>query len=95
MINHTLLFINVLLLIFVFIFVTEEEEEAEVKKTKFYQPATKFVSPHATAVSFCENKKSVSLTSLSVASHVTWWGNVGVAFKNVLLSCKISIKIIQ
>lgn len=38
---------------------TKEEEEAEVKKSKFYQPATKLpVSPHVAAVSSGENKKS-------------------------------------
>lgn len=47
-----------------------EEEEAEVKKSKFYQPATKLpVSPHVAAVSSGENKKSVSLCSLFVTYH--------------------------
>lgn len=68
-----LLFINALPLLLVFISTTEEEE-AEVKKSKFYQPATKFVpvSPHVAAVSSSENKKSVSLCSLSVTCLVGW-----------------------
>lgn len=85
MISHMLLLMNSLLLLFVFIFVTEEEH-AEVKKSKFYQPATKFVpvSPHVAAVSSCENKKSVSLRSLSVTRHVT--------YMLLLLSGKFNIK---
>lgn len=68
---HMLLFINALSLLVVFIFIPEEEE-AEVKKSKFYQPATKLVSvsPHVAAVSSSENRKSVSLCSLSVTCHV-------------------------
>lgn len=45
-----------------FCFFFAEEEAAEVKKSKLYQPATKFVpvSQHVSFVSSAENKKSVS-----------------------------------
>lgn len=59
--NPMLLLINAYFFLYVF-FITKEED-AEVKKSKFYQPAAKFVpvSPHVAAVSSSESKKSVRL----------------------------------